>query len=74
MNVRVNSVVPDWIETERAREELARMTPAERAAAPTPLPPHAVPDAVVAFIRDDALAGRVMLLLPGVPPRLLDPD
>jgi NAD(P)-dependent dehydrogenase (short-subunit alcohol dehydrogenase family) len=72
MNVRVNCVVPDWIETQRARDELARMTPPERAAAPVPLPPHAVPDAVLAFIRDDALAGRVMLLMPGEAPRLLD--
>jgi NAD(P)-dependent dehydrogenase (short-subunit alcohol dehydrogenase family) len=72
MNVRVNCVVPDWIETERARDELARMTAAERATTPTPLPPHAVPDGVLAFIRDDALAGRVMLLMPGEAPRLLD--
>jgi NAD(P)-dependent dehydrogenase (short-subunit alcohol dehydrogenase family) len=72
MNVRVNCVVPDWIETERARLELARMTPEQRAAAPTPLPLHAVPDAVVALIRDDALAGRVMLLMPGEAPRLLE--
>ena len=35
INVRVNCVVPDWIATERALEELARMTPAERVAAPT---------------------------------------
>jgi NAD(P)-dependent dehydrogenase (short-subunit alcohol dehydrogenase family) len=72
MAVRVNCVVPDWIETERARSELARMTPAERAAAPTPLPPGAVPDAVVSLIRDDTLAGRVLLVLSGAPPRLLD--
>jgi NAD(P)-dependent dehydrogenase (short-subunit alcohol dehydrogenase family) len=72
MGVRVNCVVPDWIETERARSELARMTPAERAAAPTPLPPGAVPDAVVSLIRDDTLAGRVLLVLSGAPPRLLD--
>jgi NAD(P)-dependent dehydrogenase (short-subunit alcohol dehydrogenase family) len=69
--VRVNCVVPDWIETERARAELARMTPAERAAAPVPLPPAAVPDAVVALVRDDGLAGRVMVLPLGEPARLL---
>jgi NAD(P)-dependent dehydrogenase (short-subunit alcohol dehydrogenase family) len=73
VGVRVNCVVPDWIETERARAELARMTPAERAAAPVPLPPHAVPDAVVAFLRDDELAGRATVLRPGEAPRLLDP-
>jgi NAD(P)-dependent dehydrogenase (short-subunit alcohol dehydrogenase family) len=72
MGVRVNCIVPDWIETERARSELARMTSAERAAALAPLPPGAVPDAVVALVRDDSLAGRVMLLLSDAPPRLLD--
>jgi NAD(P)-dependent dehydrogenase (short-subunit alcohol dehydrogenase family) len=74
MNVRVNCVVPDWIETERATEELARMTPDERAATPAPLPPEAVADAVVELIRDDELTGRVMVLWPGEPPRLLDPE
>jgi NAD(P)-dependent dehydrogenase (short-subunit alcohol dehydrogenase family) len=74
MNVRVNCVVPDWIATERAREELARMTPDERAAAPAPLPPEAVADAVVELIRDDGLTGRVMVLRAGEPRRLLDPE
>jgi len=73
VGVRVNCVVPDWIDTERARAELARMTPAERAAAPVPLPPDAVPAAVVALLRDDEAAGRVVVLRPGEPPRLLDP-
>jgi NAD(P)-dependent dehydrogenase (short-subunit alcohol dehydrogenase family) len=60
LGVRVNCVVPDWIATERARDELARMTPAERAAAPRPIPPEDVAGAVVAFVRDETLAGRVM--------------
>lgn len=73
MNVRVNCVAPDWIETERAREELARMTPAERAEAPAPIPPEAVADAVVELVRDDELSGRVAVLWPGEPRTLLDP-
>jgi NAD(P)-dependent dehydrogenase (short-subunit alcohol dehydrogenase family) len=73
-NVRVNCVAPDWIETERAREELARMTADERAATPAPLSPEAIADAVVEFIRDDELAGRVMVLWPGEPRSLLDPE
>jgi NAD(P)-dependent dehydrogenase (short-subunit alcohol dehydrogenase family) len=73
MGVRVNCVVPDWILTERAQEELQRMSPAERAAAPTPLSLDDVADAVVALIADDDLAGRVMVLRGGEPPRLLDP-
>jgi NAD(P)-dependent dehydrogenase (short-subunit alcohol dehydrogenase family) len=71
--VRVNCVVPDWIATERARAELARMTPEQRDAAPAPIAMEDVAAAVVAFVRDDALAGRVMVLRGGEPPRLLDP-
>src|ERR687893_630538 len=74
MNVRVNCVVPDWIATDRAREELARMTPALRAATPESLPPEEVADAVLGFVRDENLAGRVMVMWPGEPARLLDPD
>jgi hypothetical protein len=65
--------VPDWILTERAEAELAAMTPEQRAAAPDPLPPDVVADAVVRLARDDALAGRVLVLRGGAPPRLLEP-
>jgi NAD(P)-dependent dehydrogenase (short-subunit alcohol dehydrogenase family) len=71
--VRVNCVVPDWVLTERAEGELAAMTPAERAAAPEPLPLAALTDAVVAFVGEDTHAGRVVVLRGGEPPRLLDP-
>jgi NAD(P)-dependent dehydrogenase (short-subunit alcohol dehydrogenase family) len=74
MNVRVNCVVPDWIATDRAREELARMTPEQRAATPAPRPPEEIADAVVEFVRDEDLAGRVIVMWPGEPARLLDPD
>jgi NAD(P)-dependent dehydrogenase (short-subunit alcohol dehydrogenase family) len=70
--VRVICVVPDWVLTERAEGELAAMTPAERAAAPEPLPLAALTDAVVAFGRDDAHAGGVVVLRGGEPPRMLD--
>jgi NAD(P)-dependent dehydrogenase (short-subunit alcohol dehydrogenase family) len=73
MNVRVKCLVPDWIATERALEGLARMTPAQRAAAPVPRPPEEIAAAVVDFVRDDHLAGRVMMMWPGEPGRLLDP-
>jgi NAD(P)-dependent dehydrogenase (short-subunit alcohol dehydrogenase family) len=74
MGVRVNCVVPDWILTERAEAELAAMDEAARAAAPEPLPMEAVAEAAVRFIADDALAGRVMVLRGGAPPRLLAPE
>ena len=70
--VRVNCVVPDWIATERAHGELAAMTPEQREAEAPLVEPAALADAVVALIRDEALAGRVMLLPRGAPPQLLD--
>jgi NAD(P)-dependent dehydrogenase (short-subunit alcohol dehydrogenase family) len=64
---RVNCVVPDWIATERVTAE-------ERAAAATPpLDMREVADGVLELIRDDRLAGRIMVLWPGEPRRLLDP-
>jgi NAD(P)-dependent dehydrogenase (short-subunit alcohol dehydrogenase family) len=69
--VRVNCVVPDWIATERAQTELAGLTERERSELPTPVPMDDVADAVVRFVRDDTLAGRVMLLLGDKPPRLI---
>jgi NAD(P)-dependent dehydrogenase (short-subunit alcohol dehydrogenase family) len=71
MNVRVNCIVPDWIATERGQGELARMSPAERAAAPTQVPMEEIADMVVEFVRDDDLAGRVVLLCGGEPRRFL---
>jgi NAD(P)-dependent dehydrogenase (short-subunit alcohol dehydrogenase family) len=60
--VRVNCVAPGWILTERAREELAAMSAAERAQAPEPIPMEAVADAVLNLIADDALNHRVVVL------------
>jgi NAD(P)-dependent dehydrogenase (short-subunit alcohol dehydrogenase family) len=71
--VRVNCVVPDWIATERAHRELAEMTAEQRAAEDPLVDPDELADAVVELIRDDALAGRVVLLPRGGPRRLLDP-
>jgi len=73
MNVRGNCVAPDRILTERAREELARTTPGERAAMPAPRPPWEIAHAAVGFVRNEALAGRVMVMCPGEPARLLGP-
>ena len=70
--VRVNCVVPDWIATDRALGELrgddaraARRRGAARR-------PGDLADAIVELVRDESLAGRVMLLPRGEPRRLLD--
>jgi NAD(P)-dependent dehydrogenase (short-subunit alcohol dehydrogenase family) len=73
MNIRINCVVPDWVATDRAQEELARMDPRARAAAPNPVPLQTLTDAVVELIRNDQLAGRIMVLRPDQPAYLLDP-
>jgi NAD(P)-dependent dehydrogenase (short-subunit alcohol dehydrogenase family) len=71
MGVRVNCVVPDWVLTDRAKAELAAMTPDERAAAPEPVALEDLAEAVMAFVGDETLAGRVVVLRGGTPPRLL---
>ncbi|HEY3507258.1 MAG TPA: SDR family NAD(P)-dependent oxidoreductase [Actinocatenispora sp.] len=69
--VRVNCVVPDWVGTDRAYAELAAMGPAERAAAPPLVPLPELADAVLRLCTDESLAGRVLVLRPPAPPRLL---
>jgi NAD(P)-dependent dehydrogenase (short-subunit alcohol dehydrogenase family) len=69
--VRVNCVVPDWIETARARGELAAMTPEERAAQAPLVDPAELADAVVELVRDESLCGRAVLLPRGEPRRFL---
>ena len=61
---RVVCLVPDWVATER-------VTAAERATDPPPIPLSAFTEAVLGLIADDSLAGRVMLLPRVGPPRLL---
>ena len=69
--VRVNCIVPDWIATDRAHGELERMTAAERKEAGPLVPMVDVAAAVIAFVSDDELAGRVVLLRGGRPRRFL---
>jgi NAD(P)-dependent dehydrogenase (short-subunit alcohol dehydrogenase family) len=64
MGVRVNCIVPDWIGLDRAYAERDEMPAAERDRLPPLIPPETVAAAVVRLVRDDSLAGRV-LVLPG---------
>jgi NAD(P)-dependent dehydrogenase (short-subunit alcohol dehydrogenase family) len=73
LDVRINCVVADWVETDRARLGLAAMTEAERAALPPPVSADALADAVMWFVQSDRQAGRVLVLVPGEPARLLEP-
>jgi len=68
--VRVNCVVPDWVATPRGIRERDALPPAERGPALVPL--DAVTDAVVRFVEDESLAGRVLLLDREAEPCLLN--
>ena len=72
--VRVNCVVPDWVATERASAELAAMDEeaAALAADPPLVPLDDLCEATMRLVVDEELAGRVVLLDRGVPPRLLE--
>jgi NAD(P)-dependent dehydrogenase (short-subunit alcohol dehydrogenase family) len=71
-NVRVNCVVPHWIETEEVRRNIAAMSPQERATVPRLLRPSQVADAVISLIEDNSLAGRVLVMWCEEPPHLVD--
>jgi NAD(P)-dependent dehydrogenase (short-subunit alcohol dehydrogenase family) len=82
-NVRVNCIAPDWTETEFVRERFEGMTALERAEArdgfgrPPPvrlLKPEEVAAGALELISDDTLAGRILVMWCGEPPRLLPAD
>jgi NAD(P)-dependent dehydrogenase (short-subunit alcohol dehydrogenase family) len=59
--VRVNCICPDFVDTPAVRRTLERATPEERAAAPPLVPVERVADAILALVRDESLAGRVLV-------------
>src|SRR5215210_8155953 len=72
LGIRVNCICPGWVETPAVRRTLATMTAEERASLAFPPPPllirpDEIADAVVMFIREEALAGRVMVWPDGEP-------
>ncbi len=73
-NVRINCVVPDWVATDRALQELAAMSDDERAEMAPLVPLSQLCEEVVALIENDTAAGRVVVLWRGQPARTLNPD
>jgi NAD(P)-dependent dehydrogenase (short-subunit alcohol dehydrogenase family) len=59
--VRVNCICPDYVDTPAVRRSLGRMSPEERAAAPPLVPAERVADAILDLVRNDSLAGRVLV-------------
>lgn len=75
-NVRVNCIVPNWIGTPEVFEEIAAMSPEERAAeVPEELTkPEEIADAVARFIEDETMAGRVLVWWTTSQPSLVPVD
>lgn len=63
LNIRVNCLCPDWVDTEMVQQTRAVLSPQEwQAIAPSVMTqPGEIADAVVRLIVDESLAGRVML-------------
>ncbi|GHO90114.1 2-deoxy-D-gluconate 3-dehydrogenase [Reticulibacter mediterranei] len=71
-NIRINCIVPDWVETERALQELAAMSETERTHMPPRVPLSQLCQEIVALIENERASGRVVVLWGGQPARILD--
>jgi NAD(P)-dependent dehydrogenase (short-subunit alcohol dehydrogenase family) len=74
--IRVNCICPGWVDTPASRLTRARMTPQEREelVPPVLLSPEEIADAIVMFIEDESMAGRVMIWEEGKPWQIVPLD
>ncbi len=64
MGISVNCICPGWVATEAVKKYLATASDDEKRAAGVPDPmltPQDIGEAVLHFVREDSLAGRIML-------------
>ena len=69
--IRVNAICPDYVDTPAMRRTLAQMNEKQRAAVPKLVAPEAIAGGILDLIRDDSLAGRVLVWLADEQPYLL---
>ena len=79
LGIRVNCICPGWVETPAVERALATMTLEEQAALAFPPPqtliqPAEIAEAVMMFVRDSTVAGRVMVWPDGETWQLVPPD
>jgi len=72
--IRVNAICPDDVDTPAMQRSLAQMSEQQQAAVPELVSPSAIAGGVLDLIRDESLAGRVLVWLAQEQPYLLPED
>jgi NAD(P)-dependent dehydrogenase (short-subunit alcohol dehydrogenase family) len=74
--IRVNCICAGWVETPASRRTRALMTSREREelVPPVLLAPEEIADAIMMFIEDESMAGRIMIWQEGMPWRIVPLD